>query len=262
MKDRSGTRSRLEPAIAFLVLLLSWCRRDFRVRYSQTLLGSAWAFGQPIAVTSALVFLLKHAGAPPTPGVPYASFVFPGMVCWILFSNGCAGAVLAVSSSLPIVTKVRFPRLVAPISGCLLALVDFALAACLLPPLLLIQHSGKVPDVGLMAVAVVGMVVFGIGIGCVMGAFAVFVRDLRQAMPFVLQLLLLATPVAYPASRLPAVLAWNPISTFVTAFRGALVDTPTPPASELVRALCLSLLVALLGIAYYRRVEDRFADVA
>lgn len=243
-------------------LLQTWVRRDFRVRYSQTVLGGVWAIAQPAGVTLALVFLVKRLGGADTSGVPYASFVFTGMLIWSLFSAGCVGGVYSIANSMPIVAKVRFPRLVAPISGALLPTVDFALACLFLPPVLLIQGSGHVPDALPLILAVIGTVTLSAGIGIAVGALAVFVRDLRNALPFVLQLLLLASPVAYETSKLPAVLQWNPMATFISGFRAALIHSPAPDFSDWLRALLVSVCVFALGAWYFSRVEDRFADVA
>lgn len=247
---------------ATVALLWTWCRREFRARYSQTLFGGLWAVVQPLGVTLAFVFLLRRLGAPTVPGVPYASFVFTGMLCWTLFSSGVTGAVQSLASNMPIIAKVRFPRVVAPVSGALMPLVDFALAGLLLPVVLALQGSVTVPDLRLVAGAVVGTVTLAIGTGLALGAVAIFVRDVRQGLPFVLQLLLLASPVAYPADRLPSFMQLNPMATFISAFRAGVVGTAAPSAGELARAFAVSLAVAGLAGWYFRAVEDRFADVA
>lgn len=217
---------------------------------------------QPAGVTVAFVFLLDRVGAAPIPGVPYASFVFPAMLCWLLFASGVTGAVNGLAGSMSIVAKVRFNRLVPPVSGALLPLVDFILASAFLPVLLVVQGSGRRPDaLGLLG-AVAGIVVLAVGVGCFVGALAVFVRDLRNALPFVLQLLLLAAPVIYPAERLPEAVQISPVVTFVSLFRSSLVDVAGPTGFQVARALLISVLVLVAGVAYFRSVEDRFADVA
>lgn len=256
------TSNGVEGVRSSALLLGTWARRDFRIRYSQTLLGGAWAVAQPAGVTLAFVFLLSRVGASREPGVPYASFVFPGMLCWLLFANGVTGASLSVASSMPIMAKAKFPRIVAPISGALLPIVDFALASLFLPVLLVVQSTGRTPNVPAIALSVLGALTIGVGVGCLVGALGVFVRDLRNALPFAMQLLLLASPVVYPASRLPEVLQWNPMVTFVSLFRSSLITVPGPSGTEIIRACLISLIVLFLGVSYFRSVEGRFADVA
>lgn len=242
-------------------LLMQWVRRDFRVKYTQTALGSFWALAQPIALTATFVILM-HNIAGLKAGVPYASFVLPGMLVWTLFSGGVTGGVGAMASSMFIASKAHYPRVVAPISGALLPFVDVLAGLLLLPVLFVIQGTparfAPLPFV----LALLGTLTLSIGLSSMLSAMAIFVRDVRNVLPLLLQLLLLLTPVAFPASRLPHVLGLNPMATFVEGFRSSMLPVNAPTVTEWLRSWAVAGLSLAIGIWYFHRVEHRFADVA
>jgi lipopolysaccharide transport system permease protein len=242
-------------------LLYEWTRRDFRIRYTQTLLGSTWAVVQPIVLTATFVFLFRRV-ADIDVGVPYASFVFPAMLLWSLFSTGVSTGTNAMLNSMSIAAKADYPRVVAPLSATLLPLVDFAAGLVLLPVLLAVQHPGArfrpLPFFG----ALLGCLLLSMGVSTVLSALTVFVRDVRTIVPLAIQLVLLLTPVGYPGSRLPHWLSFSPIATFVEGFRSAVIRTPGPSGGRWLGAYAAAIAVFGLALAYFHRVERRFPDVA
>ena len=246
---------------ATLHLLVEWTRRDFRIRYTQTLLGSVWALIQPVALTAAFVFLFRKV-ADFDVGVPYASYVFPGMLLWSLFSTGVINANNAMMNSIYVASKANYPRVVAPLSGSLLPVVDTAAALLLLPVLFVIQR----PPARFLPVpflfAVIGTLLLAAGLGTLLSALTIFIRDIRNVLPLALQLALLVTPVAYPSSRLPSWLGVNPMRTFVEGFRTSMIRVPGPGVGRWCVALLASLLTFGVGVGYFNRVENRFPDVA
>lgn len=243
-------------------LLYEWTRRDFRIRYTQTLLGSLWAVIQPVALTAAFVFLFRRVAGFDV-GLPYASFVFPGMLLWTLFSTGIVNANQAMATSMPVASKASYPRVVAPLSGALLPLVDFGAGLLLLPILFLLQRPAArfapVPFV----LALLGCLLLAMGLGTLMSALTIFIRDIRNVLPLALQLGLLVTPVAYPGHRLPSWLVRvNPVATFVDGFRASLLRVPGPSVGRWLAAWVVTAVAVVAGLAYFHRVETRFPDVA
>ena len=242
-------------------LLFEWTRRDFRIRYTQTLLGSMWAIIQPVALTAAFVFLFNKV-ANIEVGIPYASFVFPGMLVWTLFSAGVSNANNAMLGSMHVASKANYPRVVAPLSGALLPGIDFLAGLALVPVLFLIQSPpvrfAPLPFV----LAVVGVLLMSSGIGTFLAALTVFLRDIRNVVPLGMQLLVLITPVGYQSRRLPAWLKHNPMATFVEGFRASLLDVPGPNAARWLTALGVAAAVWAFAMWYFHRVERRFPDVA
>lgn len=242
-------------------LLFEWTRRDFRIRYTQTLLGSMWAIIQPVALTAAFVFLFRRVAGIDV-GIPYASFVFPGMLIWTLFSAGVSNANNAMLGSMHVASKANYPRVVAPLSGALLPAVDFAAGLALVPLLFLWQQ----PPVHFLphqfVLAILGVLLLSSGIGTFLAAVTVFLRDIRNVVPLGMQLALLVTPVGYRSRELPDVLKHNPMSTFVEGFRSSVLDVPGPGLSRWVTALSVSAAIFAFAMWYFHRVERRFPDVA
>jgi ABC-type polysaccharide/polyol phosphate export permease len=246
---------------AAAVLLAEWARRDFRIRYTQTLLGSLWALVQPIALTAAFVFLFRRV-AKIDVGIPYASFVFPGMLMWALFSTGVSTGSNAMLTSMNIAAKANYPRVVAPLSAVLLPLVDLFAGLLMLPILLVIQRpGGHIAPLTFLG-ALIGCLALSAGIGIFLSAVTVFIRDIRNVVPLVLQLGLLITPVGYPGTRLPEWLSYSPLATFVEGFRSSVVSAPSPSATRWVVAYVATGLVLVSAFTYFHRVERRFPDVA
>jgi ABC-type polysaccharide/polyol phosphate export permease len=246
---------------ATLHLLYEWTRRDFRIRYTQTLLGSLWAIIQPVALTAAFVFLFRRVAGIDA-GVPYASFVFPGMLLWTLFSAGVVNANNAMLGSIGVAAKADYPRVVAPLSGALLPVVDLAAGLLLLPVLFLVQHPpARFAPLPFLA-ALLGALVLAAGLGTFLSALTIFVRDIRNVLPLVMQLGLLVTPVAYPADRLPKWLSYNPVAVFVEGFRSSLLRQPGPTGARWLAASAVTAAVFVAGLAYFHTVESRFPDVA
>lgn len=249
------------PHVHVLPLLGEWVRRDFRIRYTQTALGSAWALIQPLALTAGFVLAFSRVAGLKV-GIPYASFVFPGMLLWSLFSTGIGNATNSIANSMYVITKASYPRIVAPLAATLLPLVDLAAGLLVLPVLLLVQdsaaHFRPVPFVASIA----GCLAITAGLGTALSAGAIFLRDVRNIVPLTVQLGLLVTPVAYETRRLPDVLTWNPLATYVQGFRSAVVAVPGPTWTEWGRAAAVTAVVIAIGVAYFHAVEDRFADVA
>lgn len=248
-------------SVATVLLLVDWIRRDFRIRYIQTSLGTLWALLQPLSLTLIFVFVFRRIASIETP-VPYASFVLPAMLLWSMFSTGVAAGINAMSTSMYIASKASYPRVVAPLSAALLPVVDLLVAGLVLPVVFLTQGTPVSVRPQWLVVGVLGCLLLSAGVGALFGALSVFVRDIRNVLPLALQLLLLLTPVAYPAERLPDVLRWSPLSSFVEAFRAGLLATPAPSLGRLALAFATSVGVLALGLWYFGRVEGRFADVA
>jgi lipopolysaccharide transport system permease protein len=210
------------------------------------------------------VFFGRLAGVP-SDGVPYPIFVYCALLPWQLFAHGLTESGNSLVSSERLITKVYFPRLVIPLAAVLGGLVDFAIAFALL--LVLMAFYGIVPTVGAVALpALIGLTVAtALAVGLWLSALNVQYRDVRYTLPFLAQLWLFATPIAYPASLLPApwraLLGLNPMAGVVEGFRWALLGTESEIAGLFMISCLVTGLLLLGGLFYFRRVERTFADV-
>jgi lipopolysaccharide transport system permease protein len=246
-----------------LIYFLIW--RDVKVRYKQTALGIGWALLQPLA--SALIFALffgRLAGMP-SDGVPYTLFSLAALVPWTLFANGLNQAANSVVGSGGLISKVYFPRLVIPIAAVGAGLVDFALAFLVLMgaiPLYGILPTIRIAWLPLFVVLALGV---ALGAGLWLSALCARYRDVHHTLPFLTQLWLFATPVAYPSSLVPepwrALYGVNPMAGVVEGFRWALLGTGTGPGLLIAVSATVASILLLGGAMYFRRVERVIADV-
>lgn len=245
-----------------LLLFLIW--RDLTVRYRQTALGVAWVLLQPLGMTLAFsVFLGRYAGVP-SEGVPYAPFVLAGLLPWQLFAQGIQEASASLVGNERLITKTYFPRLVIPLAAVLRGLVDFGIGLVLLALALLFYGIRPTAALLVAPVCIALGVVAAFGVGLWLSALNVRYRDVRHSLGFVVQFLLLLTPVLYPARLLPDpwrdLYALNPMVAVVGGFRWSVVGGQGLEMDMIVIS-CLSTVVLLVtGLWYFRRVEDSFAD--
>jgi lipopolysaccharide transport system permease protein len=250
---------------AFRELLLIFVWRDLKVRYRQTFLGAVWIIGQPLLSMLIFTFVFHRVARLPGPaGVPYPVFVMSGLLIWNLFSNGVAKASNSLIGSSFLISKIYFPRLIIPLSGTVVEIVDFAVAALLLGALMVFY--GIVPTIGLLMLPLVVLLaaLLSTGIGLWAAALNVEYRDVRLLVPFALQLAMYATPVAYPLSVIPErfvpfVIA-NPMTGVVEAFRACVFGTPLP-MTALAISIAATVVLLASGLYYFRRMERLFADV-
>jgi lipopolysaccharide transport system permease protein len=245
-----------------LLYFLVW--RDVKVRYRQTLLGAAWAVIQPLFTM--LIFTLffgKLAGLP-SDGVPYAVFAFAGLLPWTYFSNAVTSSGNSLVGSANLITKVYFPRMIIPAAAVLAGLVDFAVALVIMAALMLYFGVAVSWSILIFPPLVVLTALLAAGVGMLMSALNVKYRDVRYALPFLIQLWMFASPVIYPSSLLPEkwrwVLALNPLTGIIEGFRASLFGLSLDRVSLLMSA-AVTLLLLVVSAYVFRRMEKSFADV-
>jgi lipopolysaccharide transport system permease protein len=244
-----------------LLYFLTW--RDLKVRYKQTILGAVWVIIQPLFTM--LVFSLffgKLVGNPDN--IPYPLFVYTGILPWTFFSNSVINSSNSLVGSSNLITKVYFPRMVIPAAAVAAGLVDFAVASVVLVGLTLYYDVALAWSMLWLPLLVVMATLLALGIGLGVSALSVKYRDIRHALPFILQLWLFSSTIIYPASLFSEkwrwVLAINPMTGIVEGFRSALLGRAFN-----WHALSISagmILVMLVCAAYiFRRIETSFADL-
>jgi len=245
-----------------LLLFLTW--RDIKVRYKQTLLGAAWAILQPFLTMIVFTVVINKIGKVHTP-IPYPLFALSTLALWYYFSNGVSLTSASLVSSASLITKVYFPRISVVLSPILAGLVDFCLAFSLVAGAMAYYGYGPPVQALLVPLFVVLTGFMALGLGLVLSALNVHYRDIRYAVPFVLQLWLFATPVAYPTGAVPAkyrlLYDVNPMSGVVDGYRWALLGTGHVRPLHLVVSIATALVLVVGGALYFARAERAFADV-
>jgi lipopolysaccharide transport system permease protein len=247
-----------------LLYFLVW--RDIKVRYKQTALGVAWAVLQPLLTVFVFTIFFNRVAGITVTGVPYALFSLSGMVPWLFFSNGVSIASGSVVSNVNLVTKVYFPRLVIPIAAVLANIPDLAIGFVLL--LAAMAFYGFAPTIAILVVPLVILLVFAIALGVSLwlAALSVEFRDVRYVVPLLIQLWMLASPLAYSLQHVSAqwraILGLNPMTGALELFRWAMLGTAAPPVTTVAVSCVVTIVTLVTGAYYYRAMERKFADIA
>jgi lipopolysaccharide transport system permease protein len=238
--------------------------RNIQIRYKQTVLGVAWALVQPLAGVAIFTILFGRLAEVPSEGIAYPVFVYAGLSVWLYFSNSVNAAAESLAQYRELVTKVYFPRLLAPLASIIPPLIDLAVSLAAVGVFMAIYGVSPSFAFLLLPLWLVAAVLIAFGVGVWLSALNVQYRDVRNVLSFVLQLWFFATPVVYGSSLLEGnwsfLLALNPVAGLLDGFRWSLIGAPAPETSALV-SLAVGFCVLVSGIAYFGRVERRFADV-
>jgi homopolymeric O-antigen transport system permease protein len=261
---RGLPRLELGEAWAHRDLGLVLAQRTLKVRYRQTLLGVAWAVLQPLAGLVIFTIVFGHLAKLPSDGLPYALFVYPGMCLWIYVSTSVSTAAAELPEHPHLVTRVYFPRIVSPAAAVVPGLLDFIVALSLTAVLLVIYDVAPGPQIVLVPVWMAGAAVVAFGVGTWLAAVNVKYRDVRHALPFLLQTWFFLSPMVFPSSLVGddwrIVYALNPLVGVVDGLRWSVVGAATPPIAD-VASLVSAVVILVGGLFYFRSVEVSFADV-
>ncbi|MCT2401508.1 ABC transporter permease [Novosphingobium mangrovi (ex Huang et al. 2023)] len=250
--------------LAYRDLVVFLARRDIKVRYQQALLGAAWAFLQPLLFMAIFTVVFSRIVKASTGDIPYPLFAFSGLIIWQLFINSVTSASNSVVSQQNMVQKIYFPRLVLPLSACVVTFVDFLIASVFLLGMTL--FFGFFPSWRLIAIVPIVLLTLTLafGVGSALAALNVRFRDIRYLTNFIAQLWLFATPVAYPFGMIPekwtTLASFNPVTGLVEAFRWATIGSTDVDPFRLSVSIGMCIVLSIGGIALFRTMEPSFAD--
>jgi lipopolysaccharide transport system permease protein len=246
-----------------LIYFLTW--RDVKVRYKQTVLGAGWAILQPLINMIVLGVIFGRFADMPTDGIPRPIFTFTALLPWGLFSKALSDAGRSMLANRSMITKIYFPRLIIPLSSVLGGLVDFAIQFGILLVMMLFYNYAPSLAIVTLPFFLLLALATALGFGLWLSALNVLYRDVNYILPFLTQLWLLVTPVAYSTSVVPEEWQWlyalNPMVGVVEGFRWALLDAPAPSVTTLAISTGITLVVLITGMYYFRRMERTFADL-
>jgi lipopolysaccharide transport system permease protein len=245
-----------------LLYFLTW--RDVKVRYKQTLLGASWAILQPLLTMLIFTLLFGRLAGIKSDGIPYPIFAYTGLLIWTFFSTAVTNSGNSLVGSANLITKIYFPRMIIPGAAVGAGLVDLALAFIIQIALMFYYRIAPTSQILMVPVLVLLVTIFAVSVGMWLSALNVKYRDIRYAIPFLIQLWLFVSPVIYPASILPSkwrwILALNPLTGIIENFRAAVLGTRFNWTALAVSAAIT--LTVLIGSAYsFRRMEKTFADI-
>jgi lipopolysaccharide transport system permease protein len=246
-------------------LLVFQALRDIKVRYKQTALGAVWAILQPALTMVVFSTFFGRLAGIPSGDVPYPIFAFCGLLPWQLFAYALTQSSNSVVEHAQTLKKVYFPRLILPLASVLTGLVDFGIAGVVLVGLMVFYDIVPGWAVVTLPLFTLLAVAAALAAGLWLSALNAKYRDIRHTIPFLAQIWLFVTPVAYPSSLVPekwqTLYGMNPMAGVVDGFRWALLGQSAPRPMLLVSVAATALLLTA-GAFYFRRVERSLADIA
>ncbi|SDC90015.1 lipopolysaccharide transport system permease protein [Sanguibacter gelidistatuariae] len=246
-------------------VLYQFGQRDIILRYRQTAIGVAWVLLQPIAAAGIFSIVFGRVAKLDSGGVPYFIFSYMGMLAWNLFAGVVTRAAPSLVSNQALVSKVFFPRMLVPLSTTLSVMLDFVVALGLGVVLLVVYGINPGWPALLLPVWAVLMVLLGAGAGLAASAIMVKYRDVAYIVPWLVQVMLFASPVAYSLDSVPKNLqglyAANPLTWILEEFRWSLLGSAAPPTWQIGASVVVSLGVFVVGALIFQQFEREFADV-
>lgn len=249
-----------------LFFYFAW--RDVKVRYKQTVIGASWAIFQPfITMVVFTLFFSRVAGVQTgSESVPYPIFSFIGLLFWNYFSSALTRSANSLVDNQSVVTKVYFPRLIPPVSSTIVSLIDFGFSLIVYVGLMIYYQILPSPlGLVLFIPAILLTFVAATGPGLFLAALNVKYRDVKQIMPFIIQLGLFLTPVIYPVTSVPDRFQWilylNPMTGVITAMRSSLLGLGTIDWGLTLISVATAFIMLIIGVYYFKAKEREFADI-
>lgn len=246
-----------------LIFILIW--REIKIRYKQTLVGSAWAVIQPLVSMVVFTLLFDKVMEIPSNDVPYPVFSFCALVPWTFFTHALTKTSRCLVDNRRLLVKVYFPRLIYPLAATLGGLIDFFIAFLIL--VVMLFYYGIIPSAAIVLFPFFFLmnILAALSIGLWLSAINVQYRDVMNILPFFVQVLLFVTPVAYSSTMIPE--KWqffyglNPMAGVVEGFRWTLLGESDPPVMILIASVSMIIVLMVSGLYFYKRREDYFVDV-
>jgi len=246
-------------------LLWALTLREIQVRYTQSVLGIAWAVLQPLALMLVFTLIFSVLLKVPSEGVPYPVFSYSALTFWTFFSGSLTRAIPSLEVNEGLIKKIYFPREFFPISSVLSAIFDLVIAFVIFLVIMLYYHMPFTLNMFYVVPLVVIQTIFTIGVCLFASALNVYYRDVKYALPLVVQIWLYATPIIYPMSSIPERF-WrfyllNPMTGIIEGYRDVLAKGVHPPLYYVGVAAAGAVILFVLGYFYFKRIEMSFADV-
>lgn len=245
-----------------LAIRLTW--RDVAVRYKQTAFGISWAILQPLLTMIVFTIIFGYVGGFASKGIQYQVFSYSALLPWVYFASSVNLSSASLVSNRGLVTKVYFPRVLLPIAGVTVPIVDFMFASAVLVGLMAWYSVTPSTAVVLAPLFLLLALVTALGVGLFFSAVTVRYRDVAYALPFLLQSWMFVSGVILPISEFPEyaqwILALNPMTAVINGFQWGVVSAPPPELGQTLVSLGTAILFFVVGLGYFRRSEPKFAD--
>ena len=239
--------------------------REIQLRYRQTILGVTWVVIQPLITTALFTVIFGQLLNAPSENVSYALFAFAGLLPWNVFSQSLQRAGVSLTREIRLVTKIFFPRIIIPAASAVSTLIDFLVSLVIMIILLLIYRIPISTHIFAVPILLFFTLLLSVGVGIAFAALNVYYRDFTYVLPFVIQVWMYASPLAYSSRLIPQSWSWiydlNPMVGIIDGFRWAIFGTIDFPGDSIIYSIGVGILVFMIGLVIFRRLERSFADV-
>jgi lipopolysaccharide transport system permease protein len=246
-----------------LLYFLTW--KDIKIRYKQTVIGAGWAIIQPLITMVVFTLIFGGLAKIPSGGMPYAIFVYPTLILWIYFSSAVTNSTNSLVLNSNLLSKVYFPRILVPMSACVIGLVDYAIAAVILIGLMAYFQVAPTIWIVLVLLPLVATVILASGLGFWLSAISVKYRDVQHVVPFFVQILMFASPVLYAGDFVPQQYSFlfnlNPLAGIMTAQRAMILGNASIDWFYFGLSFIISFFIFITGMLYFKKHERTMADV-
>ncbi|MDD1765710.1 MAG: ABC transporter permease [Methanomassiliicoccales archaeon] len=264
-RSTRSLRNTLSEIWANRELLYFFVWKEIKIRYKQTAIGATWAILQPLLTMVIFTAVFGIGLGIKTGDVPYPIFVYSGLLLWIYFSTSVNNASSSIVSNAQLLSKVYFPRMLLPLSACLVGLLDFALASMILIVMMFYFNIAPTLWLLLILLPLLLSMLLGAGLGFWLSAVSAKYRDVHYIVPFSIQLLLFASPVIYPPSLVGGSWSWiltiNPLAGIINFQRAIVLGTGVTDWAPLGISALLVILIFVGGMIYFSHYEREIADV-
>lgn len=245
-----------------LVGILTW--RDVIVRYKQAALGIAWVVIQPVLTTLVFSFFLGHLAKVPSDGAPYFLFVLCGLLPWSLLMRALNDAGTSLASNERMISKAYFPRIIVPTAVVLAGILDFVITGLVVACLLPLNGIHATASMVYLPIFLFETIALALALAWWLSALDATFRDVRYTFPFLTQLWLFTSPIAYPSSLVPEDWRWlyglNPLAGLAEGYRWTLLNAAAPPVGLLLISSAVIIVLFLSGLFFFQRAQRAFAD--
>jgi lipopolysaccharide transport system permease protein len=239
--------------------------REVQLRYRQTFLGVTWVIIQPLLTTAIFTIIFGRLMNAPSEEISYELFAFAGLLPWNVFSQSLQRAGISLTRDIRLITRIFFPRIIIPMANAISTIVDFLVSLVVLIILLFIYRLPISINILTIPILLLLTLLISIGVGTIFSALNVYYRDFTYVLPFVIQVWMFASPLAYSSTIIPQTWGWvyylNPIVGIIDGFRWAIFGTIDFPITSLTYSLIVGMMIFTASLIIFRRLERNFADV-
>ncbi|MFQ5786773.1 MAG: ABC transporter permease [Thermodesulfobacteriota bacterium] len=245
-------------------LLLNIAIREIKVRYKQSVLGIFWAILQPLSMMIVFTIIFSRFARIPSDGIPYPLFSYTALLPWTFFATSLSFAIPSLVSNSNLLTKIYFPREIFPIASILAAFVDFCIAAVIFLAILIFYKVNLTLSAFYIIPILLIQILLTLAVSLFASAVNVYYRDVKYALPFLIQLCMYLSPVIYPVSSVPdrfkSLYMLNPMAPIISGYRNVLLKGTSPDFHYIGISALVTVILLFLSYKYFKMVEMSFAD--